>query len=113
MNLILWEFRSRRGLLPAIGNRPSEQTLSLSAKSREKQSVEFRPLIRVSNFSDGRGVKAERAGIKGAAILADNGASVTNQKNREFLSSSEAFRLSVRVVMRGYAPVSMLGPPGV
>ena len=99
-------------LPPPLENQPSESTLSYLVKLHEKRSAEFFPLSRVTNFADGRDIKIEPTKIKGAPFMLDNGAISLTAKNRDFLSSAESFCRAIRVLMHGYALVSMSDEKG-
>ena len=62
---LLETFRERHGFLPSLENQHSEQTLSLLMKIHKERSAEFFPLIRVSNYTEGRDLKIEPQKIKG------------------------------------------------
>ena len=104
---LLETFRTRYGFLPSLDNQPSEACLALLSKVHATRSAEFFPLSRVSNYLDGRGLKIEPQKIKGTPFLMEASALGLTRKNNDFLQSPEAFCHAVRVLMRGYAIISM------
>ena len=52
-----------------LGNQPSDPTLLLIIKARQRKSCEFIPLSKVSNAIDGRGLKIDNARVKLSAEL--------------------------------------------
>ena len=105
-------FRNRYGFLPSLENQPSESCLGLLMKMHANRSTEFFPLSRVANFADGRDLKIEPQKIKGTPFLMEATALGLTKKNNEFLQSTESFCHAVRVLMHGYAIVSMADPAG-
>ena len=109
---LLETFKQRHGFLPILGNQPSEATLTLLVEMHANRSIEFFPLARVSNFSDGRDIKVEPQRIRGTPFLLEANGSGITRKNTDFLASAEVFGHAVRVLMHGYALVSMSDEPG-
>ena len=109
---IIATFQERHGFIPPLENQPSEQLLMLLVKLHQKGSTEFIPLSRVSNFAENRDIRVEPTRIQGTPFLLETQNQSNGRKNRDFLNLAESFCHAVRVLMHGYAMVSMLDPKG-
>ena len=114
--VLLESFKSRYGHQLALENQPNDQTLALVVKMHARKAVDFISLAKVGSASDSHSIVTEPLRLKETPFFIDpkylNQGNDPRRRKNDYLSSSDSFVHSVRVLMYAYVLASARDAPG-